>query len=278
MKTINIPARRVIFSLLMLPFAVAAQISYGEIRGLIKNTDREAVPFATVKILQGTQLVGGTQTDENGNYKYKPLIPGVYDMVVMEPGHMTQKVNNILVTAGEATYFDLKLMANTLGTVEIVAKPIDYTKSGVDPSMFTFESISGADLRQNAGVVSGDLNSGVTAITSDVVETNGELHFRGGRSDASSSYVDGVRTLGETIIPGIAIENLTVFSGGVPACYGDMTSGMVMITTKSYFSGIREKNMRNAAYREEREKERREKMEKEEEELRKKEIEAEKKK
>ena len=27
--------------------------------------------------------------------------------------------------------------------------------------------------------------------------------------------------------------------------YGDLTSGAVMITTKSYFTGIRDKNMRN---------------------------------
>lgn len=267
-----------IATLLASSSVTTAQISYGEIRGLIRNTHLENVPYATVKILQGNRLVGGTETDENGKYKYKPLVPGFYEVAVLEPGHLTQRINKVEVMAGEATYLDLKLQPNTLGTVTVEAKPIDYTRSGVDANMYKFESVSGEELRQNAGFVSGDLNSGVTALTSDVVETgDGELHFRGARSASSANFVDGVRTYGETMIPGIAIENLTVFTGGVPACYGDLTSGMVMITTKSYFSGIREKNIRNAAYREQRENEQREKEEKDQEEKRRLEIELEKK-
>lgn len=262
--------------ILTLPGMISAQISYGEIRGIIKNTNLEAVPYATVKILQGSQLIGGTQTDENGRYKYKPLIPGFYEMVVMDPGHSTQQINKISVNNGEPTYVDVKLSVNTLSTIVVVAKPIDYTKSGVDIDMYKYKSVSGEEVRQNAGVTPGDLSSAIVALTADVVESNDGLHFRGARSGSSSNYVDGVRTYGETLIPGCAIENLTVFTGGVPACYGDLTSGMVMITTKSYFSGIREKNIRNAEAREKREEDKRLKKEKEEEENRKKEIEAEK--
>lgn len=264
---------------LVIPALLSAQISYGEIRGVIKNTNLEIVPYATVKILQGSQLIGGTQSDEKGNYKYKPLVPGIYDMVVMESGHATQPINKVLVQNGEATYVDVKLNPNVLGTITVTAKAIEYTPPGVNASMYVMESISGEDLRRNAGFVSGDLNSGILAITSDVIESSGGgLHFRGAREGSSASYIDGVRTHGETMITGSAIENLTVFTGGVPACYGDMTSGMVMITTKSYFSGIREKNIRNAAYREKREEDKRLQKAKEDEEKRLKEIEEEKKK
>lgn len=254
-----------------------AQIAHGEIRGQLTDDQFERVPYATVRILQGNQLIGGAQTDDKGKYTVKPLLPGFYEMIVTEPGHLTQPVNRVEVRAGEATYVDLRLRSNTLGTIEVTAPPIVYTPAAVDPTMFQMESISGRDLQQMAGFISGDIKSGVTSITSDVVESaNGELHFRGGRSDASSNYVDGVKTYGETIVPGLAIENLTVFSGGVPACYGDLTSGMVMVTTKSYFSGIREKNLRNAAYREQRQQDKQEKKAREEEEARKREIEAEK--
>jgi hypothetical protein len=265
--------------LLVIPTLLSAQVSYGEIRGIIKNTDLEVVPFATVKILRGNELVGGTQSDANGKYKYKPLVPGNYEMVVMEAGHATQPIKNVLVEGGEATYVDVKLSVNTLTTITVVAKAIEYAPPGVDARMYVMESISGDDLRRSAGFVSGNMNSAILTITSDVVESaDGDLHFRGGRAGASASYVDGVRTFGETMIPGSAIENLTVFTGGVPACYGDMTSGMVMITTKSYFSGIREKNIRNAKYQEKKEEDKRLQKAKEDEEHRLKEIEAEKKK
>ena len=73
------------------------------------------------------------------------------------------------------------------------------------------------------------------------------------------------------------IENLTFFSGGVPAMYGDLTSGAVIVTTKSYFSGIRDKNIRVAQVREKIQEEKAQKKAKEDEEKRLKEIEEEKK-
>jgi len=257
-------------------FGVFAQAGVGEIRGIIKNKELEVVPYATIKILQGNILIGGTQSDIEGRYKYKPLTPGTYEMVVIEPGHQTQPINKIVVIPNEATYVDVKLTPNTLGTVTVTAKAIDYTKSGVDKNMYTFVSLDAKEIKQNASMNPGDIKGILAAVKSDVVEQGGEIHVRGSRGNATSFYVDGVRTLGANTIPGLAIENVTFFSGGVPAMYGDLTSGAVIVTTKSYFSGIREKNMRNAEYREKQEAKKAEEKAKKDEENRQKEIEEEK--
>ncbi len=249
MKTLKLKTAVLSALFLVCGLTMNAQ-GYGEIRGIIKNTALEPVEFATVKILQGNVLVGGTQTDAEGRYKYKPLNPGTYDMVVMEIGHQTQPVNKIKVIPNEATYVDVKISPNTIGEVTVTAKAYDYSKAGVDNNMYTMKSLDATELLQLAGAERGDIKGALTSISSDVIETNGELHFRGTRGYATGYYVDGVRTLDADNIPGLSIENLTVFSGGVPAMYGDVTGGVVIITTKSYFSGIREKNMRNDAYRE----------------------------
>jgi hypothetical protein len=261
---------------LLISLKASAQGGYGEIRGIIKNLDLEPVPFATVKILQGNLLVGGTQTDMEGRYKYKPLTPGTYEMVVMEAGHATQQINKIAVIPNEATYVDVKMMANTLGTITVVAAPIDYSKSGVDKNMYTMKSIDATELMQNASYNRGDIKGAMSSLTSEVIELNGENHFRGARGDASGYFIDGVRTVSAGTVPGLAIENLTFFSGGVPAMYGDLTSGAIMITTKSYFSGIRDKNMRLAYEREKAEAKKVAEKAKLDEENRKKEIEQEK--
>ncbi|MBL7919469.1 MAG: carboxypeptidase regulatory-like domain-containing protein [Bacteroidia bacterium] len=250
MKTLNLKTAIICLVLVVLGLNSKAQ-GYGEIRGIIKNsTDLEPVPFATVKILQGNLLIGGTQTDIEGRYKYKPLDPGTYDMVIMEPGHQTQPVNKIKVIPNEATYVDVKLSANTFSTIEVTAKAVDYTKTGADNNMYTMKSVDATELMQMAGSSRGDIKGTLVSLTSDVIETNGEVHFRGTRGDATGYFVDGVRTLGPSNVPGMCIENLTVFSGGVPAMYGDVMGGVIIITTKSYFSGIRAKNMRNIAYNE----------------------------
>lgn len=275
MKTLNL--KTILICLLVVVFGLSSRAQgYGEIRGIIKNTDLEAVPFATVKILQGNTLVGGTQTDMDGKYKYKPLDPGTYDMIIIEPGHQTQPVNKIKVIPNEATYVDVKLTARTLGTIEVTAKAYDYTHSGVDNNMYSMKSVDATELMQMAGSVRGDIKGSLVSLSSDVVETNGEVHVRGTRGDATGYFVDGVRTLGPSNVPGMCIENLTVFSGGVPAMYGDVMGGVIIITTKSYFSGIRAKNMRNIAYNEKIAEKKRVEKAKKDEENRLKEIEEEK--
>jgi hypothetical protein len=263
-------------ALLLLGISNFAQ-GYGEIRGIIKDTELEPVPFAKIKVVQGNLLIGGTQADDEGRYHYKPLNPGIYEIVVMDPGHQTQPVNKINVKPNEATYVDVKLAVNSFSTIEVIAAAIDYAQTGVDKTMFTMVSIDARELNRMAGYTPGDVKNSLELVTSDAINTgDGEVHFRGSRGDANGYFVDGVRTLKPITIPGLSIDNLTVFSGGVPASYGDVTSGVVIITTKSYFSGIRDKNMRISAQREREAEVNAKKKAEMDEENRKKEIEAEK--
>ncbi|PBQ31137.1 hypothetical protein CNR22_04945 [Sphingobacteriaceae bacterium] len=252
--------------------------SIGEIRGVIKDKDDlQPIPYANIKILQDGQLIGGAQTDIDGRYNYKPLVPGTYELMVTEPGHKTQPVNKVKIIPNEATYVDIKMSANAFGTVIVTADPIDYTKTGVDKVIFNVVSLDAEELNRNASYTRGDIKGALEAMTSDVVSTgDGEVHFRGSRGDASGYFVDGVRTLRAASVPGLSIENLSVFPGGVPAMYGDLQSGVVIITTMGYFSGIREKNVRLASRREAKEEESASKKAKEDEEKRAKEIEEEK--
>jgi len=267
-----------VLSVLLTALTIASTAqSIGEIRGIVKDNDLQPVPFATVRILQDKQLIGGTQTNIDGRYSYKPLIPGTYELLVTEAGHQTQPVNKIRVIPNEATYVDVKMAVNTLSTVTVMAKPQDYTKTGVEKTMFNQISIDAEELNHSASYSRGDIKGALETITTDVISTgDGKVHFRGARDEATGYFVDGVRTMNPGIIPGMSIENLSVFPGGMPAMYGDLTSGAVIITTKSYFSGIREKNVKVAAKKEALDQEEAEKKAKEDEENRAKEIEEEK--
>ncbi len=54
----------------------------------------------------------------------------------------------------------------------------------------------------------------------------------------------------------MAIQNLSVITGGVPAQYGDGTGAVIVINTRDYFSGIAEKNIRNSNFKSKMEQER----------------------
>jgi hypothetical protein len=46
--------------------------------------------------------------------------------------------------------------------------------------------------------------------------------------------IDGVKVTGDPQVPQRGLEEIVVITGGIPAQYGDTTSGVVIITTKSF--------------------------------------------
>jgi Ca-activated chloride channel family protein len=73
------------------------------------------------------------------------------------------------------------------------------------------------------------------------------LNFRGSRSDAVNYYIDGVKVIGSPTIPHSAMNQITVYTGGIPANYGDVTGGIISIETKSARSYAAERNSRENA-------------------------------
>lgn len=70
------------------------------------------------------------------------------------------------------------------------------------------------------------------------------LNFRGSRSDAVQYFIDGVKVIGNPAIPHSAMNQITVYTGGIPANYGDATGGIISIETKSFRSYSAERNSR----------------------------------
>jgi outer membrane receptor for ferrienterochelin and colicin len=88
-----------------------------------------------------------------------------------------------------------------------------------------------------------NINS-VAATTAGVYQADegGALSVRGGRSSSTIYFVDGVKTIGGLGVPQQGVEQLNVITGGVPAQYGDATSGIISVTTRGpqskFFGGV----------------------------------------
>lgn len=250
-----------------------AQSSVGALKGKVITTDNEPLYGGLIKITQSGNYIGGTQTDENGKYSYKPLNPGFYEITVTSIETRMKQITNVEVNPEKTTYVDLKVATNE--TEEIIITSDIYTKPLIDPNITTMKSISSVDILHLAAP-RGDVNAIITTIATDVtLDNDGRLHVRGSRGEATAYIVDGVKSQNITAVSGLSIENLSVITGGIPAQYGDMLGGVIVVTTKDYFSGIRAKHMRQSYQQEEFDRKKREKNAKTEEERRKKEIEEE---
>ncbi|MES2132094.1 MAG: carboxypeptidase regulatory-like domain-containing protein [Bacteroidota bacterium] len=243
----------------------------GALKGQILNDDKLPVFGATVKVLQGGALIGGAVTDEDGKYTYKPLNPGNYDLVISSMETQTKRLTNVYVSAEKTTYVDAAVSTNTL--VEVVVEV--YRAPVIDKSFMHIKEITAEDFSHLA-INRGSVVDAVLSVTSEASQDpNGFLHVRGSRGDATAYYVDGVRSPGITGVAALSVENVSIITGGIPAQYGDISSGVIVVTTKDYFSGIQSKHMNDSYFTEKQERVKREKSAIAEEKKRKKEIEEE---
>jgi len=59
--------------------------------------------------------------------------------------------------------------------------------------------------------------------------------IRGCRPGDGIYFVDGIKSEEMPVLPLASFEKVKIYSGGLPAKYGDTTSGAIVITTLSYF-------------------------------------------
>ena len=59
-----------------------------------------------------------------------------------------------------------------------------------------------------------------------------DISIRGSRSGDTNYYLDGIRISSSQLIPSSEIEQLQVITGGIAAQYGDVTGGIISITSK----------------------------------------------
>ncbi|MFM8964431.1 MAG: TonB-dependent receptor plug domain-containing protein [Sphingomonadales bacterium] len=71
-------------------------------------------------------------------------------------------------------------------------------------------------------------------------DEDGGLMFRGARKGDMIYVLDGIKSNEVFNVPSCAIGRVTVYTGGLPAKYGDTLGGAVILETKSYFDLYRE--------------------------------------
>ncbi len=225
-----------LLSLLMAVFALRAQ--NGDISGKVIDENGDGIPFANVAIVdaKGVPTGRGTSTDMDGYYSIKPLTPGKYNVQYSYVGYQTQLIKDVLVSADKSTGQDIKMTAGQ-ALKEVVV--VEYKVPLIDPGKTSSQNTVTADEIKNMATRN---VSDIAATTAGAFQSDqGKgISIKGGREEGTEYYIDGVKVTGIPTLPASSIEQLQVITGGVPARYGDVTGGIVNITSKgpsSQFNG-----------------------------------------
>jgi hypothetical protein len=216
---------------------VKAQGNSGSIDGVVKDPSGGSVPGAKVEI---TNPVSGfhreTTTDTDGVFRFTNIPFNPYHMVITATGFNSQSQDvDVRSTVPMSVQISLKIgAAETQVTVEA---------SG--PDLIENESTFHTDVDQ--GIIdrlplesaSSSVISLVTLVSPGAAaDSNGNMHGLGDHAQNSFS-VDGQEISDQTSkvfsnqIPADSIQSLEVISGAPPAEFGDKTSLVIKVTTKS---------------------------------------------
>ena len=208
--------------------------SEGTIKGTVLNEKSAPMPYAPVAILQDSTIVASTLTDDNGEFAFKNLTPGKYNIKSVYSSYNTFLLEKVSVNPNQVRYvtINMTLSSTKLPDVIITAK---FIEPAFDAQFSTVTPISISQI-ENAAVGKTDIIGLIVMTTPGVLETNDgkDLYIRGSRRGSTAYYLDGNKTMAVPEVPGMGISGMEVLTGGVPAMYGDCTGGLVIITTKEY--------------------------------------------
>src|SRR5687767_182786 len=226
--------RRLLLSSILFSFGLIAW-SQTSLEGKVSDaTSGEGIIFANVVLFKNGNLITGTQTDLDGNYVFSSIDPGTYDVKVAYVGYPEQMTTGVVVLAGKAIRLDFKMDAGILLKDIIIT---DYKVPLIEQDNTTQGGIKTAEQIRNLPTKNINAIAATTAGLSSI--DGGDINIRGSRADATDYYVDGIR-VSASLVPQSEIEQLQVITGGIEARYGDVTGGLISLTTKgpsSQFTG-----------------------------------------
>jgi hypothetical protein len=233
----------------LLPLLLAASVAavhaqpQGEIRGRVLDNDGLPLPSAHVTTELGGSLFG-TVTGTDGRFVLKPLPPGTYTVRISFTGFKTLEERGINVT-DRATYLGDRRLSESamLDSVVIVGNVTRMIEIDHPERMTIHASQLEKDVTRKDPI--GTVEKNFPGIVRSPHDDG--LHFRGSRTENMVAFIDGVKVPGAVPrVPPVAISSISVYTGGLPARYGDVTGGVLVLETKTYFEMVQQHQARLA--------------------------------
>ncbi len=215
----------------------------GTIKGIVKDkVTGEPLFGANVYIEIGGNMIGGA-SDPDGKYTIKPVNVGTHTVYIKMLGYETMKVTNVPISSDKIAYVnvDMENAPVEFGVFKVVGeKEIIYEVPLISIDEPHVKTLMAADLKNDPNIHNPvTMLNRIEGVT--VAENGRDVYIRGSRPQSTQFITDGMKSVnGDMGIPGQAIGSVKVYTGGVPAKYGDLTGGVVVVETKSYYDFIKD--------------------------------------
>jgi hypothetical protein len=219
------------------PWSLKAQNNSGMIQGTVTDPSKAAVPGAKVHLENPVSgHINDVETDANGSFRIANIPMNPYHLTVTAPGFATFAQDVDVRTTVPIT-LDISLMIGTATTsitvTENAADLVEVTPTEhTDVDRGLFEKLP---LESQSSSISSLITLASPGIVAD---SNGLFHGLGDHAENSFSLdgqpiTDQQSKVFSNQIPSDAVQSMEVIEGAPPAEYGDKTSVVINVTTRS---------------------------------------------
>src|SRR5216683_2433381 len=247
--------------ILLIPFAVSAQVSGGTISGKVTDSTGALIPGAQVAIRNtATGVTTSLVANEEGVYRGSNLLPGDYEITASAPNFTSFLQKGVTLTVGADLTIDLKLAAGAV-TASIMVSSEAPTVDTTTPTLSAVVGertivelpLNGRDWTSLATLQPG-ISSIRTQYASGGTASRGnrgygdELTITGHRPQENNYRIDGVSindytngapgSAGGVNLGADAVKEFSVLASNYTAEYGRTSGGVINAITRSGSNSI----------------------------------------
>ena len=228
--------------LFLFSFAGWAQLTSGDMAGLVTDPTGAAVPGATVEVTnEGTGVKATQTTNDTGEYRFGNLPVGTYDVTVSAKGFSAASLKGVVVDLNRITAQNVALqVGQTATTVEVVE-----STTAIDTN--TSQITNNYDSRMTTDLPSATTGQGVInlSLLSAGVATGGGIGVGegpsvGGQRPRNNNFtVEGIDNNDKSVtgplvyVPNDSVQEFTVLQNLFQAEFGHSSGGQFNTVVKS---------------------------------------------
>ena len=92
----------------------------GIIKGKITDRSNEELAFANAQLKQNGNVIANAIADIEGNFIFKSLLPGIYEMKTGYVGYQSSEVSEIIVSADKTTFKNVEMEPSAIIICDII--------------------------------------------------------------------------------------------------------------------------------------------------------------
>lgn len=219
-------------------FSAFGQSAFGEVLGTVVDKSNDAGIFGAHIFINDNGHKYQAKSDPDGRFRISAIPAGTYNVNIL---YLGDTMSNIVANVPMDGYSNLGVIRFEMGVIkmDVIDVVADDGSIKLNFGETPVSTLTAKEIDKSPAKF--DIKGLVTSMNSEVRQMeDGELVFRGARKGDMLYLMDGVKASEIGSVPGVAIGRMMVYTGGLPAKYGDTLGGVVVLETKSYFDLYRE--------------------------------------